>query len=282
MRASGRSMSGPGSWGLKFSKIDGRCMNAAPFWAYSSATASVGVPKRLDGSFKRRSKYFSLNRCLNQFNNLSFFFIFFLKGPCATSVSSMVILKKILYGSLIGIVLLTPLIWLQVHYKVQEFTQPRFLGLPVWAPLGYAVIFIAMALVFPPLEELLTATFTFKHRYIFMEFLPIYAAFLGPIFTREYPYLIVFLLAIYVVARLGFFHAKWDWLFFLIGALIGPTVEALLVGANLYHFENPDFLGLPYWLCLEWGMVTMSGRRIVNVVESLALGAGKGDAHGAP
>jgi|GEM_PF-1997433 len=191
-------------------------------------------------------------------------------------------LRQILYAGLVGIVILTPLIWLQVHYKILEFTRPYFLGLPWWSPFGYALIFIAMALVFPFLEEVLTATFTFKHRYIFMEFLPIYAAFLGPIFTRDFPYLIVFPLAIYVVARLGFFHAKWDWLFFLMGALIGPTVEALLVGANFYHFENPDFMGLPYWLTLQWGIVTMSGRRIVNVVEALALGSGQGDTNGTP
>jgi hypothetical protein len=183
-------------------------------------------------------------------------------------------IKKIFYAFTVGAILLSPLGWLQVRFQYVEYQNPVFLKMAWWVPLAYGLVFVAMVILFPPLEEVLTATFTFKHRYVFLEFIPICFAFLGPAFTQEYPYLMVLILAIYVLCRLGFFHAKWDWLFFLIGALLGPTIEILLISANLYHFSSPDFMGTPYALPLIWGIVTMSGRRIVNVLEGFAAKSG--------
>jgi len=166
--------------------------------------------------------------------------------------------------------LLAPLIAFQVRSEIIEFHSPVFFKLAWWCPLIYAVIFVTMAFLFPFLEEILTATFTFKRRTIVFEFMAIVFAFIGPIFTQRYPYLIVFILAIYVIFRLGFIYAKWDWFFFLIGALLGTSVEALLIGIDLYHYNDPGFVGIPYWLPLSWGIVTMSGRRIADVIESLS------------
>jgi hypothetical protein len=176
-------------------------------------------------------------------------------------------LKKSFFGFFIGVFLITPLDWVQTHFGIVEYHFPYFFKLAWWTPLAYGLVFLWMALFFPFLEELLTATFTFKRRTLFIEVLAIIVAFFGPVLTQEYPYLIVFILAIYVLFRLGFFHAKWDWLFFVIGALLGPTVEVLLINYDLYHFTDPNFMGIPYWLPLEWGIVAMSGRRIADVLE---------------
>ncbi len=178
-------------------------------------------------------------------------------------------LKKIFYSGLTGAVFLTPLSFLQAHFGIIEFTHPSFLGLAAWVPGMFALIFVGMTLFFPLLEKTLTATFQFKKRNIFIEFLAILIAFTGPVFTQNYPNLLVLILGIYVLFRLGFFYAKWDWLFFLLGALIGPTVEIFLMNTDAYHFANTDFLGIPNWLPLLWGIVAMSGRRMADVIEKM-------------
>ncbi len=176
-------------------------------------------------------------------------------------------LKKILYSGFLGFLVLTPLTWLQVHFQICEYRNPSFWGLPWWAPASYSFVFILMTLSFPPLERILTATFDFKVWTLLLEFAGIVVAFMGPILTKDFPYLIVFILSLYVLFRLGFFHAKWDWLFFLIGALVGPTMQIFLISFDLYHFTDPDFLGIPYWLPLLCGIVAMAGRRLANVIE---------------
>ncbi|MFO1518931.1 MAG: hypothetical protein U1F57_04600 [bacterium] len=181
-------------------------------------------------------------------------------------------LKKSVFGFFIGVVLLTPLDILQVHYRILEYPTPKFFQIAWWVPLAFGLSFLTIVWLFPYLEETLTATFTFKHRFIFLEFIAIILTFMGPIVTQSYPLLIVFLFSIYVLIRLGFFHAKWDWLFFLIGALVATTVEIGLTSFDLYHFTDPDFWGIPYWLPLEWGIAAMSGRRIAYVVEDLSRG----------
>ncbi len=166
-----------------------------------------------------------------------------------------------------GLLVITPLTWLQVHFQICEYHHPDFFELAWWAPASYAFVFILMTLAFPPLERILTATFAFNPWTLLIEFAGILMAFLGPIFTKEYPSLMGFILSLYVLFRLGFFHAKWDWLFFLLGATVGPTMQILLISMDWYHFTDPDFLGIPYWLPLLCGIVAMAGRRIADVIE---------------
>ncbi len=180
-------------------------------------------------------------------------------------------LFKILGSSLLGAFFLTPLIALQASLGLVEFSRPVFFQIDWWVPLLLAWVSVLMTFTFPWLEEFLTATFTFKHRFIFAEFFAIAAAFIGISVTQAYPYLMVFILSIYVLFRLGFFHAKWDWLFFLMGALIFPTFEMMLISMGLYHFSDADFLGIPYWLPLEWGVVSLATRRISHVIEAWSM-----------
>lgn len=174
--------------------------------------------------------------------------------------------KKIIHGWLIGVIILMPLHWLQIHFQIADYSNPTFLKIAWWAPLVYGTLFLLMMLIFPVLEDFLTATFTFQRKTITIELLALLFAFIVPIATQDYPYFSVLILAIYVLARLGFFHAKWDWLFFIIGALIGPTVQILLISEDLYHYNNPDFVGIPYWLPVHCGIVAMAGRRFSHLV----------------
>ncbi len=172
-----------------------------------------------------------------------------------------------LYGGLIGVILFTPLEILQVHFGLIEFKSPLFLGIPWWVPLLDGLLFALIALLFPVLEGVLTATFQFKHRYVFLEVLAIILAFVLPALCQDYPNLSVLIFAIYLVFRLGFFHAKWDWFFVLLGVLLIPTVEIFLISLGLYHFTDSSILDLPNWLPLEWGIVCLAGRRVADVID---------------
>ncbi|MBL7685819.1 MAG: hypothetical protein JNK65_07305 [Deltaproteobacteria bacterium] len=178
--------------------------------------------------------------------------------------------KKIIYGFLIGVLLFTPLGWWQARHQLLEFSHPYFLQIPLWVPFAYGLCFLFVIFLFPFLEKILTATFTFDHRFIFWEFIIIILVMMMPVFTESYPFLILFIFSIYIVARFGFFHAKWDWLFFLIGALLATTVEMMLTSFNLYHYSDPDFWELPFWVPFQWGIIAMSCRRIAYVVEDLS------------
>ena len=176
-------------------------------------------------------------------------------------------LKKLILSFTLGILLLSPLVFFQVKYGLLEFKSMFFLKQPLWFLFSLGIIFVIMDFIFPPLEKLLTATFSFKHRWVFLEILPLVLAFIGALSTFVYPYLIFFILSLYTVIRLSFFHAKWDWLFFLLGALFFTTLEILATSFNLLRYADPDFLGIPYWLPLQCGVLTLSARRFIDVIE---------------
>ncbi len=179
--------------------------------------------------------------------------------------------KKIIISFLVGILLLSPLVFFQVQFGLLEFRSTFLLRQPLWYLIALGFLFVLMDLVFPPLEKILTATFSFKFRWVFLEILPLILAYGGSLSTPVYPHLLFFILAIYIVARLSFFHAKWDWLFFLLGALFFPTLEILGSSLQLLQYSDADFLGIPYWLPLQWGVLALSGRRFIDVIEAKVI-----------
>ncbi|MBF0491345.1 MAG: hypothetical protein HQM15_01005 [Deltaproteobacteria bacterium] len=177
-------------------------------------------------------------------------------------------LKKIIISFIVGILLLSPLVFFQVKYGLLEFKSIFFLRQPLWYSVSLGLLLVLMDLVFPPLEKFLTATFSFKYRWVFLEILPLILAYGGSLSTLIYPHLLFFILSIYVVVRLAFFHAKWDWLFFLLGALFFPTLEIMGSSFHLLQYSDADFLGIPYWLPLQWGVLALSARRFIDVIEA--------------
>jgi hypothetical protein len=95
-----------------------------------------------------------------------------------------------------------------------------------------------------------------------LEYLLISVFYLAVFFFRQYPYLLLLGLLFVVLVRLIFFHEAFDWLFFIFGACLGPTLEIFLTNLGLYHFNEPDFLGMPFWLPVFWGNVALAIRRV--------------------
>ncbi len=178
-------------------------------------------------------------------------------------------IKKILTGFFGGILLFIPFLHFDAQFEIIQYSNASYFNLPLWIFFFYGTLSVLMVYFFPKLENYLTATFYFKRYLIFIEYLAIAFAFLIPIFFRSNSLLIFSFLGIYTLLRLGFFHAKWDWLFFVLGALLGPTFELFLSNFDLVRYPDPDFWGIPYWLPVQWGILAMSGRRFADVLDYL-------------
>lgn len=63
-----------------------------------------------------------------------------------------------------------------------------------------------------------------------------------------------------------FFHKKEDLVFYITGAVLGPTGEIICIFFGVWIYNNPLFLGIPLWLPLLWGFVFLMARRIRDVV----------------
>ena len=72
------------------------------------------------------------------------------------------------------------------------------------------------------------------------------------------------LLAIYLV-RSHFWYKSGDHIFFIISGLMGATIEAILVYANIYQYANPTLLNIPFWLPFLWGLGAVI---VVSIVQS--------------
>ncbi len=60
-----------------------------------------------------------------------------------------------------------------------------------------------------------------------------------------------------------FFHSKEDLLFGLYALAMGFVVEIFGVMTKLWHYPDPDFLGIPYWFAPMWISVGILGRRFL-------------------
>lgn len=44
---------------------------------------------------------------------------------------------------------------------------------------------------------------------------------------------------------------------YLFVAIWGPLTEAIAIGKGVWHYELPDFFGLPFWLPFLWGAASI-------------------------
>jgi hypothetical protein len=66
-----------------------------------------------------------------------------------------------------------------------------------------------------------------------------------------------------------FWHKKHDILFFVTGAVVGPIAEIVCIYFGVWQYANPTFLGIPVWLPLAWGLVTVLIKRIAETLSKL-------------
>ncbi len=73
--------------------------------------------------------------------------------------------------------------------------------------------------------------------------------------------LVAAIFAAILIGRLLLGRAAGDGWFVLLGVLLGPAVEASLVGLGIYRFADPRIAGLPLWHPIYWAIIALFLRR---------------------
>lgn len=71
-------------------------------------------------------------------------------------------------------------------------------------------------------------------------------------------------------------HRPGDVYFVVGGAILGPAAEAVAIGAGAWTYAHADFLGIPLWLPVAWGLACLIIRRLSESLGSLGGGASRG------
>lgn len=175
--------------------------------------------------------------------------------------------KKLLIVFLLGVLTFTPWEILFARLGVVEFSNPKVWGIAWWAPLCFGLTTATTLIIFTLSDKLLRVVVDYQPIHLAFEYLLISGFYLSILFFRQYPYFLSLSLLFVVLVRLIFFHGPLDFVYFLFGACIGPTVELILTSFHLYLFTEPDFLGMPYWLPIFWGNVALALRRVTWIME---------------
>ena len=173
-----------------------------------------------------------------------------------------ILILKFFLAFLLGALAFTPWDILLVRFEIVEYSHPLLWGVSSWTPLIFGVVTLLAVGLCKLIDRLMETQAPYSPGYLLYEYLVLSAIFTLILLFRTYPYILSLSLGGLVLARLIIFHRKGDFLFFLIGACVGPTVELFLTGFKVYLFTEPDFLGMPYWLPLLWGSVALSLRRL--------------------
>jgi hypothetical protein len=178
------------------------------------------------------------------------------------------LLKKIFFVFLMGALTFTPWDILFSHFEILDFKSPStVMGIAWWVPLAFGASTVLTFLLFTVMDRLFRVQVIYNPSHLAYEYLLITGFYLAILFFRQYPYLLSIGLLFIVLVRLILFHGPLDYVYFLFGACMGPTVELILTSFHLYLFTEPDFLGMPYWLPVFWGNVALAMRRVCWILE---------------
>lgn len=183
-------------------------------------------------------------------------------------------LQKTVLVFILGALTFTPFNILLVHFDVLQYANPVYLGIPTWMPIAFGVATVLGVSFFAWMDRLLGVRLSYNPARLTFEYLLIAAFFIAILFFRLYPYLLSLSLLVVILVRLIFFHQEWDFLYFVVGVCVGPTVELILSHFQFYTFSDPDFLGMPYWLGLLWGAIGIALRRVAWVIYPLDVPSG--------
>ena len=83
------------------------------------------------------------------------------------------------------------------------------------------------------------------------------------LFWRHVIFLTGCLVVLYAIGN-RFWHKKHDYVFFVIGAILGPMAEVVCIYFRVWSYSNPTFLGIPLWLPFAWGIAALMITRIAE------------------
>ena len=71
------------------------------------------------------------------------------------------------------------------------------------------------------------------------------------------------------LAVLSLWHNRYDWIFFLVMAVLGSLAEAVFVHFGVWRYGNPTLLGVPLWFPLAFGTAGLIGGRLVRTITEM-------------
>jgi hypothetical protein len=153
-------------------------------------------------------------------------------------------------GALLG----TLLDGIHVYGDVESYPDPLFGRWAWFVPLEFGLAGALAGALIPALERLAgpprPPRWPLGVRVA--ELCVIVAAYLSTVVLDEAPVLLTAGLIALVAIRLTFRPVAGDWLYALIGAVIGPVVEATISTLGAFDYADPDVAGIPMWLPALW------------------------------
>lgn len=175
-------------------------------------------------------------------------------------------LKNIVLAFVLGVLIFTPWEILLGRLRIVVYENAEWWGLPWWLPLGFGILTVGSVVIFTAVDHWFKLKQDYAPHYLGVEYLLITTFYLGILFLRSYPYILLITLLFLVLIRLIFFHHFLDEYYFVLGACLGATAELLMSYAGFYLFSETDFLGMPTWLPLLWGNGALAFRRVAWVM----------------
>jgi hypothetical protein len=170
---------------------------------------------------------------------------------------------------LLGALTFTPWDILLSHFGILEVRSPAFFGIAWWTPITFGLLSAGGIILFTLADRLFKVQGAYNPHCLGLEYLMISGFYLSVLFFRHYPYVLALSLLFIVLVRLIFFHRPLDAVYFIFGACAGPTFVLVFTSLNFYSFTEPDFLGMPYWLPVFWGNISLALRRVSWILEPL-------------
>jgi hypothetical protein len=163
-------------------------------------------------------------------------------------------------GALLG----TLLDGIHVYGDVESYPDP-LLGRWAWfVPLEFGAAGVLAGALIPALERVAGPPLPphWPLRVRIAELCLIVAAYLSTVVLDAAPVLVTTGLIALLAIRLTFWPVPGDWLYALIGAAVGPVLEATISALGAFDYSNPDVAGIPMWLPVLWALGGIFIRRL--------------------
>ena len=84
------------------------------------------------------------------------------------------------------------------------------------------------------------------------------------LYTENPP--LIFLLIALIIFGTKIWYKRRDVIYFLCGAIAGPFAEIICIHFGAWRYFNPTLLGIPIWLPIAWGFVTVLIMRFAEAI----------------
>ncbi|OVE75132.1 hypothetical protein BVX95_00125 [archaeon D22] len=156
-----------------------------------------------------------------------------------------------------------------IKYGVWKYSNPLFLGIPLWLPFLWGFAFLIarrMRDLYFKMEHLkihynLHHKISNRRNLILFDFTIYYIMIILSILLWENNPALSFSLGLILLVLLTNFHYKEDLFFIFLFALLGPVVEVICVYFGAWSYGNPTILDIPIWLPLGYAAFAVIGRR---------------------